>query len=388
MEQRNPDIAFTRNPIRFTDNTVGDTMRRSFSVCVGGRSVYTGHYANASDIDVSEIAEAYVAGIPPSAEGVPMDESGVLLQLEDAETFEKRLVTVADSGDEPLMPPFFALPGGVSPQNFRRLKELNTDIFAARLLDKRHNFFMTTRTHGWRILMDELEVCPLVYVNLHDEDCEVLVQAAGSEFTVALGDMERGIYAVDINAVRMKIAEDYGFLASVINVYYDGYLSCQIVIRETAPERDTTLVRFRNSLGVFELLHLSGQKMCTTSSPESGQVGRRYDGMSGRYVNVRPRIPLSRTLEVDTGYKTDEEIRFILDMAASDEVYLLDGTGWVRAVPSIEKSSIQSPQQKPESLKVTFALADEYDNQTPDINDLQDFNRPRIFSPHHSDQFN
>lgn len=386
MADRNPDIAFTRNPIYFKDRQSGD-FPIGFSVTVGGSEVYSGSYLRPAVIDVSEIAEAYVAPIP-SPEGTAVDESGALLQLEGSEEFDKRLVSVSNSLGRSLMTDFFAIPGGVSPQNFRRLKQLDSDIFAARLLDKRHNFFLTTRTHGWRIVMDETEVYPLVFINLQDEDCEVCVEAAGTDYTVVLGEMRRGIYALDLNAVRMQAAIEYGFICSVFDVCYDGYPACRIVIRETVPERDSTMVRFRNSLGVFELLHLSGQKTVSTTAGKPGQEGKSHDDATGRYVNVRTRIALTRTIEVDTGFRTDDEIRFILDMAASDEVYLRDGTGWVRAVPTIDKNSLQSPQLKPESLKVKFAIADEYDSQTPDIVDMKDFERPRVFSPEHSDEFN
>ena len=387
MATRNPDIAFTRNPIRFTDSAPGETRQRSFSVTVGGEPVYTGHYASGSAIDVSEIAEAYVAPIP-SAEGTVVDDVGVLLQLEDAEEFGKRLVTVTGSGDDPLTPPFFAIPGGVSPQNFRRLKELDTDIFAARLLDKRHNFFLTTRTHGWRIVLDEHELYPLVFVILHDEDCEIAVKAAGTDFSVPVGDILRGIYAIDIKAARMAIATEYGFLASVFEVVYDGFLACQIVIRHTDPEKDTTLVKFRNSLGAFELIHLSGQVESDVSPQENGLKGHTYDSVSGRYIGFRSRETLSRSIDVDTGFRTDEELRFILDMAASEEVYIRDCTGWVRVIPSIEDAKLRSPQLKPESLKVKLTMADEYDGYTPDIVGLKDFARTLIFSPEYSIQFN
>ena len=386
MIKRNPDIAFTRNPVCFSDGGLPGPTRR-FDVSVGDCPAYTGRYTPPASIDVAEIAEAYVAPIPPP-EGTPVDDAGVMLRIEDETQFEARLVAVTGEDGEPLMPEFFALPGGISPQNFRRLKELDTDIFAARLLDKRRNFFLTTRTHGWMILLDELEVYPLAFVSLHDEDSEIAVKAAGTEFSVTAGSVMRGIYAIDIRAARMKIAADYGFLASVFDVIYDGYTACRVVIRETPPERDTTLVRFRNSMGVFELLHLSGGREAGAAPEEAGEDLRRYDGVTGRYFGISRRQSMTRTLTVSTGFRTDDEIRFVLDMAASEEVYLRDRTGWVSAVPSVETLQLASPQIKPESVKVKLTVSDVYDSLTPDIDDLKDFVRPRIFSDQHTDQFN
>ncbi len=387
MVKRNPDIAFTRNPIFFRDHSQGIDFALRFFVSVGEQRVYEGHYFPPADIDVSEIAEAYVAPIP-SPEGFPMDEYGALLRLEDADEFGKRLVSVSDSRGVISLTPFFALPGGISPQNYRRLNELDTDIFEARLLNKRRNFFLTTRTHGWRIVMDEYELYPLTFVNLHDEDTALTVKPPDKDFEVSLGNIQRGIYAIDFSALRRKIATEYGFMASVFEVRYDGNLSCQIVIRDTPPERHCTLVKFRNSLGAFELLHLYGEKESGATPQEAGETGKQYDSVSGRYVNFRGRQTLQRTIDVNTGFKTDDEIRFILDMVTSSEVYLQDSAGWVKVIPSIEKSTLQSPQLKPESLKVKFTISDEYDNQTPDINDLRDLDVPRIFTDQHTDQFN
>lgn len=386
MVKRNPDIAFTRNPVCFADDGLPGPPRR-FDVTVGDRPVYSGRYTAPAVIDVGEIAEAYVAPIP-SPEGIPVGDSGVMLQVEDVTEFEARLVEVAGEDGEPLMADFFALPGGISPQNFRKLKELDTDIFAARLLDKRRNFFLTTRTHGWTIVFDELEVYPLVFACLHDEDSEITVRAAGTEFSVTAGPVMRGIYSIDIRAARRKIAVDHGFLASVFEVIYDGYTACRIVIRETAPERDTTLVRFRNSMGVFELLHLSGEKESGASPEDAGEALRRYDSVTGRYAGIGRRSVLTRTLTVATGFRTEDDMRFILDMAASEEVYLRDRTGWVRTVPTVERLGLATPQLKPESIKVTLTMADDYDSMTPDIADLKDFERPRIFSDQHTDEFN
>lgn len=387
MTARNPDIAFTRNPISFTD-TSQESALRSFFVKVDGKSVYSGRYIVPAVVDVAEIAEAAVPPIP-SPEGTPVDESGVFLQLEDAEEFGKRRVKVTNPYGASMMPDFYALPGGVSPQNYRRLKELDTDIFAARLLDKRHNFFLTTRTHRWRIVMDEYEVYPLVMVNLNDEeDAEIEIEAVGTNYKFTAGVILRGIYAIDIAAARRKIADDEGYLASAFNIYYDGFLACQIVIRHTPPERNLTMVKFRNSLGVNELLHLSGKKECAAVPQETDQTTKRYDGTTGRYVDIRQRMAAAKSFSIDTGCKTEEELAFILDMATSDEVYLQQRTGWVKVIPSIEKTNLQTPQMEPQSVTVSFSIADEYDCQTPDIKDLDDFERPKIFSEQHTDEFN
>lgn len=387
MVKRNPDIAFTRNPICFDDLRPGMSMQ-SYSVIVGGRMVYTGRYQSPATIDIAEIAEAYVAGIP-SPEGPAVDGSGIFLKVEAGDDFERRLVRAVDDSGNPLMSNFYALPGGISPQNFRRLRELDTDIFAARLLDKRHNFFLTTRTHGWRIVMDEYEVYPLVLVNINDEeDSDIEIQPVGTAYKIHVGVILRGIYAIDINAARKKIAADHGILSSVFNIYYAGYFACQIIIRDTPPERDFSLVKFRNSLGVFELLHLSGQINSGAVPNASDPEARSFDRVIGRYVNFRQRTAATMSLEINTGFKTEEEIRFIMDMVCSDEVYLKDQTGWVRAIPSIDDCNTQNPHVKPESLKISFTVAEEYDNLTPDIKDLKDFERPRIFSDQHTDQFN
>lgn len=389
MNQRFPDIRFTRNPILLSEPLRGDrTLPRAFSVSVGGAVVYTGHCASTVAVDVAEIAEAHVEPIP-DPDGSAADGCGILRKMEDSIKFDRRCVTVVDELGDPLTEDFYAIPGGISPQNFRRLAQLDSDIFTARLLDRRRNFFLTTRTHGWRIVMDELELYPLAFVSLTAEPVKLKLRAVGTDFMSPDIEIPRGIYSIDIAAVRRKMATDYGYLASAFDVVYaDRYLSCQIVIRDTEPEPDTALIRFRNSLGVFELLHLSGKRKSGVNPPDSEQDARRYDRTTGRYIGMRPRATLAASIDVDSGFRTADEMRFILDMAASEEVYIHDRTGWVRVVPTVEALSMPDPQTEPESLSVSFRLADDYDSLTADIADLKDFERPRIFSDQHTDEFN
>ena len=388
MNLRFPDILFTRNPIRLSEpRPVAPPGLRQFSVSVGGSVAYRGHCSSVDSVDVGDIAEAHVEPVP-DPDGDAVDAYGILRKLEDSARFEGRLVSVTDSEGELLAADFYALPGGVSPQNYRRLSELDSDIFTDRLLDKRRNFFLTTRTHGWRIVIDEPELYPLAFVNLANEPVKLTLKGVGTDFTSPEIDIARGIYAIDIAAVRRSIAQEHRFLASAFDVYYGSYLSCQIVVRDAEPEHDMTLVKFRNSLGVFELVRLSGKKEGSAVPPEAGEDGCRYDAVTGQYPAFRDRDTLTGSVDVDTGFMAADRLRFVIDMVASEEVYMLVRTGWVRVIPSMEKLLIRTPQEKPESIKISFTIADSYDRLTPDIRDLDDFERPRIFSREHTDTFN
>lgn len=387
MITRNPDIAFTRNPIRINDNRTGIGSSSAFYLKAGGKLSYTGSYTAPAMIDISEIADCFVNPIP-DPEDDHLTRSGVMIQIESADELESRLIEVENENDEDLVTPFFALPGGVSTQNFRRLKELNEDIFSVRLLDKHHNFFLTTRTNGWLIVMDEFEIFPLCFVNLKNETAKITITVADTAMNISDIDIHKGIFAIDFNEVRRQFIEEYGFLASAFDISYDGALSCRVVIKHTAPERDMTLVKFRNSFGVFELIHLSGKRERAVAPVGQEQDARRFDSISARYEKICPRKTLSRSMDAYSGFRSDEGMPFLLDMAASEEVYMKDRTGWVRVVPSIEQIAGRFPQLEPVSVKVKFTLADDYDCQTPDINNINDFKRPEIFSPQHTSEFN
>ena len=395
MYNRNPDIAFTRNPIRFTDIRPLAQLQRAFNVMVGASSivegvpVYVGHYTAPATIDISEICDAYVPSIPDPEDGFSFGDTKTMIQLEGPVDFQNRYIVVTSVEMQPLKPAFYALRGGVSPQNFRRLAELDADIFSARLLDKRHNFFLTTRTHGWRIVMDELELYPLTFVNLEDTPESVIeVKAVGTEYAVTMENKERGIYAIDIEGVRGWIAREKGYLGSVFDVVCDGYLACQIVIKEASPELTDTVVKFRNSLGAYELLHLTGTLTKKPILDEMKSDGRRYESSTGRFERMTPRRSVTHVYDTASGFKDNDELGFLLDMAASDEVYIRRKQGWVRVIPSLEGISATDPQLEPTSVNVTLTLAEARDNQTPDITSLDDFERPRIFSDEHTDEFN
>ena len=376
---------FTRNPIIIEDKSSQLTGNTPFELRMGGSKVYEGRYVSPARLDVSEIAGAFAPQIP-EADGTKA-VSG-LVGVETADVMGKRTLS-AYTGGAAVLTDAVCIPGGVSPQNYRRLRNLGHDIFTARLLDKRGNFFMTTRTHSWKIEIPEIEISPLYFINTEADDTQI-------RFRVPLTDMEtewpalgRGIYALDINGLRERIYDLHDFWPSVFDVYYGEYLSCRIAVTECLPSEQQTILKFRNSMGVFETVSLTGDIDIGYTAKESGEDERAcFDNTALTFVRSPDRKRMQTTLTAESGHKTSEQFAFMLDMLASDEIYLKDRTGWNRVDATAEETTRKKRQTKPESMRVTLTFCDTSDNITPEIRDADDFRKPRIFSGQHTDEFN
>ena len=93
------------------------------------------------------------------------------------------------------------------------------------------------------------------------------------------------------------------------------------MVEPGAVSEERYLIRFRNSLGVFEVIEVTGVALNTPEASEenSWKTLTEY----GFFEQQRERITMRKVIEVQTGYKSREEQSFILDMAASDEIYFI-----------------------------------------------------------------
>ena len=100
-------------------------------------------------------------------------------------------------------------------------------------------------------------------------------------------------------------------------------------------------------------------------------------------------MAMEMAVDVESGVRSADEMRFLLDMIASDEVYLLGySPAEVRVIPSVESLSMPVRFESPQSVKVKLMFADEESNIMPDISNASDFGHKRIFDNKFNSKFN
>ncbi len=388
-------IAFSKNPILLRSSLTAldynPIVGAPFNVYAAGMErVYTGRYNEPFNVNISEIVDAYTLYIGEPRAGAP--SSNGVIEIEDKQTMHDRIVYVDITEDNLDEWQCYVIPGGVSRQNYRRYARMKTDVFEARFLNNANNFFMTTRTAGWRIVLKETELYPLYFISLEDFLYMTVVERTTGKTLIQEGELESGIFALDVEALRKQFFDEYGVLSNSFDIYKGdpSQYSCSIVIERSDPARERYRLKFRNSLGVFEIIELVGELTITPDYAADDEARfSRYDAETDDFTADRERISRPQSLTIETGVMRADTIRFLMDMIGSEEVYLLDLSELpVKVIPTIEELNYKPRPETPQKFTVKLQMAEDEANIMQDIIDGTEGRKPRVFSKQFSKQFN
>lgn len=387
-------IAFSKNPILLRSSLTVDDYNPitgiPFTVYASGMNQrYVGRYNQPFSVNISEIVDAYAYTI---GEPIMSYHINGVREVEDEGTMSERMVYVDITEDNLDEWQCLIIAGGVSRQNYRRYARMKTDAFEARFLNNANNFFMTTRTAGWRIVMKETELYPLYFISLEDFLYMTVVERTTGKTLIQEGNLDSGIFALDIDALRKQFFDEYGVLSNSFDIYKGdpSQYSCSIVIERSDPARERYRLKFRNSLGVFEIIELAGELTITPDYAEADEARfSRYDAETDAFTADRERIPRPQSLTIETGVMRADNVRFLMDMIGSEDVYLLDLLELpVKVIPSIEELKYKPRPETPQKFTVKLQMAEDETNIMQDIIDGTEGRKPRVFSKQFSKQFN
>lgn len=379
-------FAFVRNPIivRHTSDqrTTGPRGER-VTVAIGGKEVYLARHSGELDMDIAEMLEEHVR----EWDG-PLGDGEVLYVVATAEELERNRVTVTTTdGGSTESASFIAVPGGISVQNMKKFNRTATDIFAGRFFAE-GNFFLSTRTAGWKISMRESELWPLTFIRDSQRGAITIVDRLSSN-TINIGDPGKGVYSLSIGAVRRKFFDEFNVLPSVFDVYQDSKFCCRIEIEADEPAVERYLVGFTNSLGAFDFVSLDG-KMIRKLEPVEDE-NSTYDSIdceTGSYIRRRLKQTVRQVYELTTGPQRPDRIGLILDMLSNDGVTMDPGTGGaVAVIPTCEELQFACSPTEPSQFTIRFERVWLDSRFTPDIDDTGSSRKPNVFTNKFSDRF-
>lgn len=360
------NYVFAGNPILLnlykyqTNNIAGG----KFTVTYQRRKVYEGRFNPPATIDLSDIASAVCTRFQE-----PDTDRSVLQVVEPFDYLfsgpnsnQKMRVDVDYNGRDTEEFEMIALPGGIPAQQFKVYAESGSDVFTSRLVNTGANIFFTTRTAGWRIEVKETELFPLCFISAAGNTyLRVTDVARGNEIGYTASGS--GLYALDLDMLRKDFLAKTGSLASMfdISLIINGSTTyaCQIVITHCNPSKERYRLKFLNSFKVFEIFELTGKM---TDSTEFGDTEdsyyRQLDMISRRFVNCRDRLEGKRSLSITTPVERGR-MPFLLDLLASEEIYLLDAFDVpARVNVSAENMTLQHIQDTPENISLKMELAE------------------------------
>lgn len=368
--------AFTRNPIFLS---VSSCSMATYSIRMNYKEIFKGNGIGEFRVNIAEIVETGITGarILSNNTGPILAASGLSAEV---------TIHVVNEGGEEDNLSFTAWKGGISKKEFKRLRNMGTDIFSLKFLNESCNFFFTTRSNDWRITMRETELYPLCFI-YPGHELKITELLTGQ--SLAVPGTAGNFYALNLEAVRLKFFTDYGVLANLFDVYSGDTFALRIGIEQSPTVRERYRLRFLNSYGVYEVFSLEGEASVTPGMDEDEDaVFRRYDEITDDYYSDRIRTEIQEAVTIKTGFKRPQEIRFLLDLLSSDDVYLSGyGREEIKVIPSAEEFSYRVRPEAPQNVTLKLTFADKESNWTGEITESA-YRKPRVHSKEFSKQFN
>ena len=368
--------AFTRNPIFLS---VSSYSMATYSIRMNNEEIFKGNGIGEFRVNIAEIVETGITGariLPDNTDHI-LAVSGLSAEV---------TIHVVNEGEEEDNLSFTAWKGGISKKEFKRLRNMGTDIFSLKFLNESCNFFFTTRSNDWRITMRETELYPLCFI-YPEHELKITELLTGQ--SLAIPGTAGNFYALNLEAVRLKFFTDYGVLANLFDVYSGETFALRIGIEQSPTVRERYRLRFLNSYGVYEVFSLEGEASVTPGMDEDEDaVFRRYDEITDDYYSDRIRTEIQEAVTVKTGFKRPQEIRFLLDLLSSDDVYLAGyGREEIKVIPSAEEFSYRVRPDAPQNVTLKLTFAEKESNWTGEITE-SGYRKPRVHSKEFSKQFN
>ena len=368
--------AFTRNPIFLS---VSSYSMATYSIRMNNEEIFKGNGIGEFRVNIAEIVET---GITDAR--ILSDNTEHLLAVSGLSA--EVTIHVVNEGEEEDNLSFTAWKGGISKKEFRRLRNMGTDIFSLKFLNESCNFFFTTRSNDWRITMRETELYPLCFI-YPGHELKITELLTGQ--SLAVPGTTGSLYALNLEAVRLKFFTDYGVLANLFDVYSGDTFALRIGIEQSPTVRERYRLRFLNSYGVYEVFSLEGEASVTPGMDEDEDaVFRRYDEITDDYYSDRIRTEIQEAVTIKTGFKRPQEIRFLLDLLSSDNVYLSGyGQEEIKVIPSAEEFSYRVRPDAPQNVTLKLTFAEKESNWTGEITE-SGYRKPGVHSKEFSKQFN
>lgn len=368
--------AFTRNPIFLS---VSSYSMATYSIRMNNEEIFKGNGIGEFRVNIAEIVETGITGariLPDNTDHI-LAVSGLSAEV---------TIHVVNEGGEEDNLSFTAWKGGISKKEFKRLRNMGTDIFSLKFLNESCNFFFTTRSNDWRIMMRETELYPLCFI-YPEHELKITELLTGQ--SLAIPGTAGNFYALNLEAVRLKFFTDYGVLANLFDVYSGETFALRIGIEQSPTVRERYRLRFLNSYGTYEVFSLEGEASVTPGMDEDEDaVFRRYDEITDDYYSDRIRTEIQEAVTVKTGFKRPQEIRFLLDLLSSDDVYLAGyGREEIKVIPSAEEFSYRVRPDAPQNVTLKLTFAEKESNWTGEITE-SGYRKPRVHSKEFSKQFN
>lgn len=351
-----PTYSFVGNPVIIDINT--DTPEQIVvEISANGKTIPLADYPYKKEIgyhvsvDISDVLNSFF-----DKDSNIYGDTIVIAELEDF-LLEYTLKIGTESKT------LYAIDGGVSNHAITTLHGYGEDMFSYRLMNPDRSILFSTRTNSPYLTLKETELFPFVFI--HPGKSITFVTA--SQNTITTPAMKKGIACLmDINSLRKMFYELYSEIPSYIEIQIEGSSSTYLTLIPSILTEDKYLIRFKNSLGGYEQLEITGKGDLV---PEFGEE-KLYQQYNDNHIftQKRSRVEMQEIIKIQTGYKSQSELDFLLDMIASERAYFIYPDGSIfECLISCESPKIPFRVTTPQSLELKITKTTKSNYYSPKI---------------------
>lgn len=340
--------SFVGNPVRFTFQSDNEKPLIC-TLVVAGNEIYSfSHipFQGTCRFDIADILSAYIT--------TPVLESSLtetVIHIKQGYTINYNLVVTTGIDGESVSFDGVAFWGGISKKLFRELQGMGLDMFSYRLANPQRQFFFTTRTNGRNIRIRENEIAPLLFLAPAEH---ITIVTENGRVIIITALVRQDLYALNIPAMRKLIYDTYGELPAYFSLLINDHHICDITLLPATAAVEYNVLRFRNSLGVYECIALAGKTTRSFESEDESSYSL-YDQETSGYITGYYRLPVTEIRSTQTGSKPPSELIYLNDLLSSDDVCLL--TPGAEAIPvHVTAEKFQVPVTSLEPISVPIKI--------------------------------
>lgn len=297
---------------------------------------YKSEIGYVTSIDISDVLKSFFDN------GLPI--YGETISIAEYPEFIRECIVTIDNKDYSIK----AIDGGISDDTIIELNKSADDMFSYRLMNPERSLLFTTRTNSPNLILRESELFPFVF--LHPGKPVTFISSSGN--ALAEKALLKGTPCLmDIAFVRRMFLQVHNELPAYLTIQIDGADSSYITITKSKYSEDMCWVVFKNSLGGYECIEITGKGYNT---PEIGE-GSTYQQHAGQSIFTvkRERLTIQDSITIQTGYKNQEELDFLMDMVTTNRAYLVyPDKRIVEVIPSIENPKYGMSVIVPTSMEI------------------------------------
>lgn len=367
-------MALCGNPVRLD---ITSSTPVSYLIKSDGNTIFEGSGESGSfNIFINEILASFLS--PTRFSGLEMD-----ILLSPAGNLKPYSIELSNSGGDTLILSHIAVLGGISKRAMRHLKSGGSNIFTFKLMNTSGNFLMTTRSATRIIKIRETELMPIPFIAPANQ---IIIQAAAG-ITKTLTTTIGTCYALNLEALRKAFFVENNILSNQFDVITADGNAVSIYIIPSETEKERYYLEFLNSYGSYERIEVTGKPSLDQEKAEESTFGI-YDIDVDDYVENRERVSSTDILEVETGFKGEDELMFLLDMLSSDDITLIGYEDRsIKVNASAETLAFAKNMTEPQQVTLKLRFSDSEKHFTQALLG-SDFDDPRIHSAEFSMQFN